>query len=129
MLPHSAINQTPYYSLTGNHPHVEWLRIFGCRYYARKKGDRPHKLDYNTSTGVFLGFTGTAKNVYYYDIDTKHIKTSTHGIFDEANITVPKAERSNASQALIDLGYRQDDDNTAASQESHSPPIAQIRCL
>jgi len=129
MLPHSAINQTPYYSLTGNHPHVEWLRIFGCRYYARKKGDRPHKLDYNTSTGVFLGFTGTAKNVYYYDIDTKHIKTSTHGIFDEANITVPKAERSNASQALIDLGYRQDDDNTAAGQESHSPPIAQIQLL
>jgi hypothetical protein len=88
-----------------------------------------NKQEYNTSTGVFLGFTGTAKNVYYYDIGTKRIKTSTHGIFDEANITVPQAERSNASQALIDLGYRQDDDTTTASQECHSPPIAQIQLL
>jgi hypothetical protein len=129
MLPHSAINQTPYYSIMGNHPHVEWLRVFGCCYYARKKSDRPHKLDYNTSTGIFLGFTGAAKNVYYYDIGTNRIKTSTHGIFDEANIIVPQAERSNASQALIDLGYHQDDDNSAASQECHSPPIAQIQLL
>ena len=127
MLPHSTTNQTPYYSLTGKHPHVEWLRVFGCRYYAKNTGDRPHKLDYNTSTGVFLGFTGTAKNVYYYDIDTKRIKTSTHGIFDEANITMPQAARSTASQALIDLGYRQDDETKYTNQESQASPIARIQ--
>jgi deoxyuridine 5'-triphosphate nucleotidohydrolase len=63
--------------------------------------------------------------VYYYDIDTKRIKTSTHGIFDEAYITIPQADRSSASQALIDLGYRQEDD-AAPAQESQAPPVAQI---
>jgi hypothetical protein len=90
MLPHSVTNSTPYYSLTGTCPTVEWLRVFGCRYYARKPGDRAHKLDYHTSTGVFLGFSGTAKNIYYYDLESKKIKTATHGIFDEANITLPE---------------------------------------
>jgi len=127
MLPHSVTKQTPLYSLTGIHPTTEWLRIFGCRYYARKKGDRPHKLDYNTSTGIFLGFTGTAKNVYYYDLDSKRIKTSTHGIFDEANITIPQAERSTASQALIDLGYKQDQDTIEHETPTNTQPIAQIQ--
>ena len=127
MLPHSATKQTPLYSLTGVHPTTEWLRVFGCRYYARKKGDRPHKLDYNTSMGVFLGFTGTAKNVYYYDLDSKRIKTSTHGIFDEANITVPQADRSTASQALIDLGYKQDQDTREQQNTTNTQPIAQIQ--
>ncbi|MFN9982997.1 MAG: hypothetical protein ACK53Y_23915, partial [bacterium] len=101
--------------------------MFGCRYYARKKGDRPHKLDYNTSMGVFLGYTGTAKNVYYYDLDTKRIKTSTHGIFDEANITVPQAERSVASQALIALGYKQDEEVMENQNISQAQPIARIQ--
>ncbi len=63
--------------------------------------------------------------MYYYDIETKRIKTSTHGIFDEANITVPLTEWSTASQALIDLGYRQDDER-ATRQESQAPPVARI---
>jgi hypothetical protein len=78
--------------------------------------------------GVFLGYTGTAKNVYYYDLETKRIKTSTHGIFDEANITVPQAERSVASQALIDLGYKQDDEVMMEHQNiSQAQPIARIQ--
>lgn len=84
------------------------MRVFGCRYYARKTGARAHKLDYHTSTGIFLGFTGSSKNVHYYDMDTKKIKISTHGIFDEANITVPQSQRSAATQALIQLGYTQE---------------------
>jgi len=108
MLPHTATQQTRYYAFTSTHPSAEWLRVFGCQYYARKPKDRLYTLDYNTSTGIFLGFTGTAKNVYVYDIKTKRIKTSTHGIFDEANITMPQSTCSSASQALIDLGYKQD---------------------
>jgi dUTP pyrophosphatase len=108
MLPHTATHQTPYYSFTGTHPSAELLQVFGCRYYARKSKDRLYKLDYNTSAGIFLGFTGTAKNAHYYDIKTKRIKTSTHGIFDEANITIPWRTRSSASQALIDAGYTHD---------------------
>jgi len=34
MLPHSVTRQTPYFTLTGLHPTTEWLRVFGCRYYA-----------------------------------------------------------------------------------------------
>jgi hypothetical protein len=130
MIPHSITNQTPYYSLTGKHPTTEWLHVFGCRYYARKLGDQLHKLNYNTSTSIFLRFAATAKNVYYYDTDSKKIKTSMHGIFDEANFTVPEREWSQASQALIDLGYQQDDVETDAQMcPPQSPQTAQIQLL
>jgi hypothetical protein len=37
------------------------------------------------------------------------MSTTTILIFNEANITIPQAARTHASQALINLGYRQDD--------------------
>jgi dUTP pyrophosphatase len=119
MLPHSATGQTPYYALTGQRPRDANIHIWGCRMYAKKKGDRPHKLDYHTITGIYLGHTATDKNIVYQDLQTKRIKTTTFAVFDEANYTVPTAQRSTTSQMLIDLGYSQND----AEAELNYPTI------
>ena len=72
-LPHSAINMTPFESLTGSQPDITNLRIFGSRIYARKPGLRPAKLDHHTSNGIFCGYTATAKNEYYIHESTNNI--------------------------------------------------------
>jgi hypothetical protein len=92
MLPHSSTAKTPHFSYTGQHPTAQNLRIFGCRVFVHLPGDRPHKLAYHATSGIFLGYTATTKNIFYYDLNTKQIKTTTHVIFNEANITVPPIE-------------------------------------
>ncbi len=116
MLPGSATNQTPYFSLTGTHPHVEGLTVFGCRYYARKKGDRPHKLDYNTSTSIFLGFTGIAKNVYYYNIDLQR------GQYNHTT-GCPDPCLTSSHQSGVSTRWQKVD----GKQESQASPIARIQ--
>ncbi len=85
MLPHSVTGQSPYFALTGKRPSIASLHIWGCRVYTKKKGPRPHKLDNHTSTGIYLGHTATDKIIYYYDLQKKRIKTTTHAVFDDAN--------------------------------------------
>ncbi len=104
-LPHHTTKQTPLILYTGQQPSAKRLRIFGCRVIARNPGKRPAKLDNHTSTGIFLGFTATEKNIYYQDVHTKRIKTATHITFDEANYTLPATQLSPAMAALQKLGY------------------------
>jgi hypothetical protein len=118
MLPHTATGMTPLYALTGQKLSAERFRVFGCNVFVKKTGPRPHKLDYHTSTGKFLGFSSTSKNIYYLDNETKKIKPATHVVFDEANYTMMAAQRMNASQALIDLGYDKEDFTNYPSAEA-----------
>jgi dUTP pyrophosphatase len=132
MVPHSSTGQTPHLLFTGNRPTAENLRVWGCLVYARNRGPRPHKLDYHTSTGLFLGYTATTKNIHFYDLQTKRLKTATHVIFDEANITAPADKRSQASTALIELGYTQEDGEPIAVnqlQTTQEPTVASIQLL
>jgi hypothetical protein len=83
-LPHFTTKQTPLLLYTGKQPSAKHLHIFGCRVIARNPGKRPAKLDNHASTGIFLGFAATKKNIYYQGINTKWIKTATHITFDES---------------------------------------------
>ena len=60
-IPHSYIRMTPYEALTGSQPNLTRLRIFGCRVFVRKPNIKKAKLDYNTSNGIFVGYTATNK--------------------------------------------------------------------
>ena len=104
-LPHHTINKSPFEAFTGNTPDLSNLRIFGSRLYARKPGRRPFKLDHHTSSGYFLGFTATGKNVQYIDEKSGRIKTSTHVIFDEAHMATSAKNAPMAAQTLQRLGY------------------------
>jgi len=131
MIPHSSTGETPHYLFTGNRPTADNLRIWGCLVYSRNRGPRPTKLDYHTSTGLFLGYTATTKNIHFYDLQTKRLKTATHVVFDEANITAPADKRSQASNALIELGYTQEEGepvtlDTIQNQTEPSSAVVQL---
>lgn len=119
MLPHKSTGHSPYLIYTGEHPTANNLRIFGCHVYICLPGDRQYKLDMHATTGIFLEYTATQNNIIYYDITTKIIKTATHVIFDEANITIQEKDWSPASIALIETSYREEVDLT---NEAYTPP-------
>jgi hypothetical protein len=83
-MPLTAIKQVPYTAYTGRHFSAKHLRIFGCPLIILNPAQCCAKLDLNTTTGIFLGYTATDKNVNYQDSITKHFKTTTHCVFDEA---------------------------------------------
>lgn len=132
-LPHSRINSTPYEKYTGKRPSAKHLHIFGCPIIVRNLGRRPHKLDLHTSTGTFIGYTATDKNVHYIDNTTHRIKTATHCTFDEASMTIPPALQSPAAKALQNLGYSNKTSNgqTIAQHEQepidHDPGLHQLK--
>jgi len=95
-LRHCATNQVPYTSYTGTKPSAKRLRIFGCPIIVRHTGP---------------------KNVIYIDSVTKRIKTATHVIFDEAGLTLPKAQMTPSATALQKFGYSQGTDVEEESQE------------
>ena len=79
---HSAIKSTPYQKMTGVKPNLSNLRIFGCKLYARKTGRRRNKLDHHTTSGIFLGFSGTQKIAKYLDEQSGIVKHATHVTYE-----------------------------------------------
>ena len=124
-LPHTSIKMSPYEAITGLQPDLTNLRIFGSRVYVRKTGKRRYKLDNHTSTGIFLGFTATQKNIRYIDESTATIKVGTHAIFDEAGMTIHPTKVPMAAQTLQRLGYV---DEPTPSEEK-TPTTLQIEKL
>jgi hypothetical protein len=125
-LPHRATNQVPLTMYTGKRPSAKRLRVFGCPIVVRHLGKRPAKLDLNTSVGTFLGYTATEKNIVYMDSITKHFKTATHVIFDEAGMTLPQTDLTPAAKLLQQVGLRpinpnntDGDDNYHESETQH----------
>jgi dUTP pyrophosphatase len=104
-LPYSATNDTPYRIYTGHKPSAKHLRIFGCAIIARQPGSRTAKLDNNTVTGRFLGYTAMDKNVYYRDDQTQHIKIMTYCTVDKAAMTLQPADQPPSAKVLQALGY------------------------
>jgi dUTP pyrophosphatase len=104
-LPHTALNDTPYKVYTGQRPSAKHLRVFGCPIIARQPGKRPTKLDNHTTTGRFLGYTATDKNIYYIDDQTRRIKITTYCTFDEAAMTLPAIEQPPSAKVLQQVGY------------------------
>jgi hypothetical protein len=89
---------------TGKQPSVKRLHAFCCPIVVRYLVKWPTKLDLNTSVGTFLGYTATEKNIVYMDSITKHFKTATHVIFDEADMTLPPTELMPAAELCNKLG-------------------------
>ena len=80
------------------------MRVFGSLVTVKNPGDRPTKIDdadVHTSSGIFLGFTGTDRNIIFEDCITKEIKTARHAVFDEAHYS--KDLRPPYAQKLLDI--------------------------
>ena len=55
--------------------------------------------------GIFIGYTGTEKNVWYIDDTTRRPKDGSWVKFDEAHFSVPAKDAPIAAQTLQRLGY------------------------
>ena len=102
---HSAIECTPFQRYTGCKPCVSLLITFGSKVVARKPYTRSRQTSANPNAydGIFLGYDGTSRNIKYYDINTKTIKTAHHDSKDETQYSDPPSERSPALTHLIEV--------------------------
>ena len=73
-IPHAGKTQSPHEAMGNSRPDISKLRTFGCRVYVKTPTRRSHKLDWDkVAKGLFLGYTGTLSQIYYYDLRTKRI--------------------------------------------------------
>jgi len=128
-LPHRTLGRTPHEAYTGKRPNLRYLRVFGCPVTIRIPGRRQAKLDQNATNGIFLGYTATTKNIYYFDTDTKRVKTGTHVTFDEAGYTIPPTHRTLLQQRLQASGIEQVDLDLTERMENKSTEPLIFQCL
>lgn len=83
------------------------MKVFGARVCVKVTGKRRSRLDRHDFTGIFVGYTATADNIRYIDVDSGIVKTSHHAVFDEAWYLQPA--RPPMAQLLFDMGLEQDD--------------------
>ena len=82
-VPHGSRPASPKYLCTGELPNLSLLRIFGCRIYALPPTQRDAKVDVHARSGIFLGYQRSMRHAFYYDLESKQVKTSRHVAFDE----------------------------------------------
>ena len=90
-LPHQSLpnHKTPIEQYTGRRPNLEHLRVFGSRVIVKQPHIRRGKIDDSyTTTGIFLHYNATTRNITYIDNITKEIKIARHVVFDEAHFAV-----------------------------------------
>ena len=85
-LPHKGLppDKTPLELYTGRRPSLSHLKVFGSLVYVKTPKIKKNKLDTdNITTGIFLHFTSTDRNVMYEDATTSEVKSARHAVFDE----------------------------------------------
>ena len=114
-LPHSShhMQKTPYEVYTGVKPNLSLLRVWGCKVLVKNPQVRNTKLDDNTSTGIFLRYTATNKNIVYLDINTNQEKIASHVIFDEAHFS--SGNEAPGAKALRNIGTHKEDTNNSTT--------------
>jgi hypothetical protein len=65
---------------------VARLRTLGCLVMVIPPGRRSAKLAHHFNRGYFLGYPSTFAMIYYWDLETKLVKTACSVEFDEAGI-------------------------------------------
>ena len=120
---HFQYKHTPYERLTGMKPDLRKLRVFGSRIVARKPGKRSPKISKHSYNGIFLRYAKTINNIVYLDTDTKKIKTTTYGAFDEAHFSYP--DKPPGAQILIEIGMKEQP-KVADTQDVLPTPVLEI---
>jgi histone deacetylase 1/2 len=74
---------TSYELLFGVPPSYDELRVFGCRCFPNMIATSAHKLATCSTPCVFIGYPTDHHGYRCYSINTSHVITSWHVIFDE----------------------------------------------
>ncbi len=85
-----------------------------------RSGSQPAKLDQNSFSGIFLGYTATDNNILYLDLEPGVVKQSHHTQFNEAWYLQSSCPL--AAQLLYDLGVEPDEVYHSATGPLSAPP-------
>ena len=118
-MPHRALDTTPYEMLTGNQPDVSHLLVFGSFFTSKISGDYRTKLATNITHGIFLGFTGTDRNVIFRDELGNQVKCARHVVFDEIHYN--RKKRPPFARQLYD--FLGEEDTPATARKTAPPPV------
>jgi hypothetical protein len=118
LLPHGN-RGVPHTWAGGGRGDLSKLRTFGCPVLVRPPGRRSAKLVNHVNCGIFLGYTSTLTQIYYFDVDTTRVKTAFSVKFDEAGVSMDV--RSPNAKRLRDAldGHDPEMDATVTSAPSH----------
>ena len=137
-LPHTTIGMSPYEKMTMKKPNLSHLRVFGTRVIVKDKEKRVGKLSDNCSIGIFLRFTGTDRNIVFYDTTTHQTRQARHVDFDETYFHESKAppyaqklktiaETAIANKEIEDMLMKNDDKKiihqSNTSQSHHTTTV------
>ena len=85
LLPTYVLNfVSSWYKLYSFHPDLSRLKLFGCACYPHLKPYTTHKLEPRTKECLFLGYSSNSEGYLCLDVQSHHLYTSRHVLFNES---------------------------------------------
>src|SRR6266567_3638471 len=78
-----GLNKTPYEILTGNKPHIKYIRVFGCKCFYLNKGVHLSKFESKALEGIFVGYAAESHAFRIFDKLTGRVVEVSNVRFDE----------------------------------------------
>ena len=79
----------PWFKLYSSHSDLSQLKVFGYACYPYLRSYSNHKLEPRTKECFFLGYSSTSKGYLCLDVQTQHLHTSRHVLFNETKFPFP----------------------------------------
>ena len=101
----SVVGKTPYEARHGRKPLLKHVRVFGCLALVHVPNEKPKKLDYRATPGIFVGYSISTKQYFGYDPLAKTLHHSRDVVFREGKrYTAPNA----ADEAILNEHFYRD---------------------
>ena len=95
LLPTSVLNfVSSWFKLYSSHPDLSQLKVFGCACYPHLRSYSTHKLEPRTKECLFLSYSSTSKGYLCLDVQSQHLYTSRHVLFNETKFPFPTLSNS-----------------------------------
>src|SRR5664279_5053561 len=79
------LDKTPYEILTNKKPDLSYFKVFGCKCFILKKGNRLSKFETSSYEGIFVGYATNSHAYRVYNKSTGQVEEAIDVRFDEDN--------------------------------------------
>ncbi|KAD1423642.1 hypothetical protein E3N88_42847 [Mikania micrantha] len=86
-------------------PDLSFLRVFGCQCYPHLRAYNKHKLDFRSTSCVFLGYSTTHHGYRCFDTATDRLYIARHGRFNVHSFSFTSIPSNGAPITPCDLPY------------------------